>query len=164
MKAKLGIAAIALSLSASAMSEMYGSASYGLLETEAGTTDFDTPTLNLTFGATLNPNFALEGRLGFGVDDDTKGPFTVEIEDFIGIYAKPMLPISDVVTLYGLLGVAETSIDTNFGDDDDDDISYGLGLSAKLQNNVDLFAEYISLYDDDDIEVNGFNLGASLRF
>ena len=102
--------------------------------------------------------------MGFGVDEDTEGFAEVEIDDFLGLYIKPMLPISDAVTLYGLLGVAETTVDTNFGDEDDDDISYGLGVSAKLQHNLDLFAEYVSLYDDDDVEINGFNLGATLRF
>ncbi|WP_372777855.1 porin family protein [Litorivivens sp.] len=144
--------------------QLYGSASYGLLETEVGSTDFDTPTLNLAFGGKFNPNFALEGRLGFGVGDDSKNGVEVEIEDYIGIYAKPILPVSDVISVYGLLGLAETTVDTNFGDDDDDDISYGIGISARLNNGIDLFGEYISLYDDDNVEIGGINLGASMRF
>ncbi|MBB3045792.1 hypothetical protein FHR99_000028 [Litorivivens lipolytica] len=144
--------------------ELYGSASYGLVETEVGSVDFDTPTLNLAFGGKFNPNFALEGRLGFGVDDDTENGVEVEIDNFMAIYAKPMLPVSDVITLYGLLGLAETEIDTNFGNEDDDDISYGLGISARLNNGIDLFGEYVSLYDDDDVEISGINLGASMRF
>lgn len=164
MKKTIGIAAIAVSLSSGAMSELYGSASYGLLETEFGTTDFDTPTLNLAFGNTFNPNFALEGRVGFGVGDDSANGLEVEIEDYLAIYAKPMLPVSDVISLYGLLGIADTSVETNVGDDSDDDISYGVGLNAKLQNGIELFGEYVSLYDDSNVEVSGFNLGASMRF
>lgn len=156
---------IAASASAQqSQTQLYGSASYGLLETEVGSVDFDTPTLNLAFGGKFNPNFALEGRLGFGVDDDTENGVKVEIDNFMAIYAKPMLPVSDVITLYGLLGLAETEIDTNFGNEDDDDISYGVGLSARLNNGIDLFGEYVSLYDDDDVEISGINLGASMRF
>ena len=102
----------------SSQPQLYGSASYGLLETEVGSTDFDTPTLNLAFGGKFNP----------------------------------------------LLGLSETSIDTNFGDEDDDDFSYGIGISARLNNGIDLFGEYISLYDDDNVEIGGINLGASMRF
>lgn len=148
----------------SSQPQLYGSASYGLLETEVGSTDFDTPTLNLAFGGKFNPNFALEGRLGFGVGDDSENGFEVEIEDYLAIYAKPILPVSDVVSIYALLGLAETSIDTNFGDEDDDDFSYGIGISARLNNGIDLFGEYISLYDDDNVEIGGINLGASMRF
>lgn len=144
--------------------QLYGSASYGLLETEVGSVDFDTPTLNLAFGGKFNPNFALEGRLGFGVDEDTESGVEVEIDNFMAIYAKPMLPVSDVVTLYGLLGLAETELDTSVGSEDDDDISYGVGISARLNNGIDLFGEYVSLYDDDDVEISGINLGASMRF
>lgn len=144
--------------------QLYGSASYGLLETEVGSTDFDTPTLNLAFGGQFNRHFALEGRLGFGVDDDTENGLNVEIDDYLAVYAKGILPVSDVVSIYGLLGIAETTIDTNFGDEDDDDISYGIGMSARLNNGIDLFGEYISLYDDDNVEIGGINLGASMRF
>ena len=153
-----------LLLSGVVTAEGYGGISYGALETEFANRDFDTPTLNLALGNIFNPNFAVEGRLGLGVDDDTDRGIKAEIENYFAIYAKPMLPLSDVLTLYGLLGVAETTIDTNVGDDDDDDISYGFGLSAKTRQGFDLFVEYISLYDDDNVEVNGFNLGANMRF
>ena len=113
----------------SSQPQLYGSASYGLLETEVGSTDFDTPTLNLAFGGKFNPNFALEGRLGFGVGDDSENGFEVEIEDYLAIYAKPILPVSDVVSVYALLGLAESTIDTNFGDEDDDDF---IGLLVEL--------------------------------
>lgn len=164
MKKLITAATCGLLFSGALCAEGYGGLSYGALETEFGSRDFDTPTLNLALGNIFNPNFAIEGRLGFGVDDDTDNGIKAEIEDYFAIYAKPMLPLSDVLTLYGLLGIAETTIDTNVGDDDDDDISYGIGLSAKTRQGFDLFAEYITLYDDDNVEVSGFNLGANMRF
>lgn len=153
-----------LVLSGAAAADVYGGLSYGALETEFGSREFDTPTLNLAIGNVFNPNFAVEGRIGFGVDDDSDGGINAEIDDYLAVYAKPMLPLSDVLTLYGLLGVADTTVDTNFGDEDDDDISYGIGLSAKTRHNLDLFGEYVTLYDDDNVEITGFNLGANMRF
>ncbi len=164
MKKLLSAAACGLLLSGTALADIYGGLSYGALETEMGSRDFDTPTLNIAIGNTFNPNIAIEGRIGFGIDDDSDSGVKAEIEDYFAIYAKPMLPLSDVLTLYGLIGIAETTIDTNFGKGDDDDISYGIGLSAKIQNGVEIFGEYISLYDDKNIEVSGFNLGATMRF
>lgn len=143
---------------------LYGGLSYGFLETEFGSTDFDTPTLNFALGTEVSPHLAVEGRLGLGVDDDTNFGFNVEIDDYFALYLKPILPLSDTVSLYGLFGFAEITRETSFGDDDDNDFSYGFGASAKIAPQWDLFAEYISLYDDDDVEISGFNLGANLRF
>lgn len=143
---------------------LYGGLSYGFLDTEVGTTDFDTPTLNFALGIETSPNLAVEGRIGLGVGDDSHSGLKVEIDDYFALYVKPILPLSDTVSVYGLLGIAETTIETNFGDEDDNDFSYGFGISAKTSQQLDLFAEYVNLYDDRSVEISGFNLGANLRF
>ena len=164
MKKTLTAATLLGLMSGTAYGNLYGGLSYGFMETELGSADFDTPTLNFALGVEATPHLAVEGRLGLGVGDDGRSGVTVEIDDYFAVYVKPMLPLSDTVSLYGLLGVAETTVETNFGDDDDDDFSYGFGISAKTRQGLDLFAEYVSLYDDRNVEISGFNLGVNLRF
>ncbi len=164
MKKRVVAATCSLLLSGAASADLYGNASYGFTESEFANRDFDTPTLNLAIGNTFTPYIAAEARLGLGLGDDSDNGLRAEIEEYFAVYAKPTLPLNEVLTIYGLLGIAETSVDTNFGDEDDDDISYGIGLSAKTRHGVDLFGEYVSLYDDDSVEIKGFNLGASMRF
>lgn len=164
MKKILTAATLLGLMSGTAYGNLYGGLSYGFLETEFGSTDFDTPTLNFALGIETTPNLAVEGRLGLGVDDDSNSGFNVEIDDYFALYIKPILPLSNTVSLYGLLGFAETTIETNFGDEDDNDFSYGFGISAKTSQQLDLFAEYVNLYDDRNVEISGFNLGANLRF
>ncbi len=171
MRAK--IAAMTLGLLANpALAEVHGSVSYGFFETELEfanvSLDFDTPTLQLALGNSFNNYLSAEFRLGLAADKDSSFGLDLEISDYYALYVKPTLPVSDTLSAYLLLGVARTNLDSSVGDDDDDDVSYGVGFSANAGQGFDVFAEYVNLYDDSDsgvsVEIAGFNIGLAYTF
>ncbi len=168
MKKTIAAAGLSLFLTQVATAETYGSVSYALFETEIIGIDFDTPTLQFAVGNQFDDNWGVELRFGVGTDEDRAFGLDMEISQYYALYLKPTLPLANNVSLYALLGVANTEVDTSVGEDDDSDISYGFGIAAEVNPGVDLFGEYISLYDDTDdgisVEIKGFNIGVGLTF
>ncbi|MAY35250.1 MAG: hypothetical protein CMN84_04020 [Spongiibacteraceae bacterium] len=172
MKKAILAAGFGVFLAQAAVAKSYLGLSYAFFETELESggisVDFDTPTIQFALGHQFNENLGAEFRVGLGADEDSSFGLDVEISDYFALYLKPTLPLSDTLSLYALLGVAKTTVDTSFGDDDDSDISYGFGFSADANSEVSFFAEYVSLYDDSDdgvdVEINGFNLGVAFLF
>ncbi|MBY6019574.1 porin family protein [Ferrimonas balearica] len=124
----------------------------------------------LTFlgGYQFNPYLALEGRIGVGVTDDDltiwDETVSVEVDHYYAGYLVGTLPLTDWVSVYGLLGYAETKISASSGgnsaDESDNDLSYGLGLKMNASENAGFTLEYIELYDD----VSSLNLGFTYQF
>ena len=106
-------------------------------------------------GYKFNDYVAVEGRYWFGVDSE----FTVGSETFDqsidswGIYVKPMYPVTEEFNVYALLGYASSQYNNTtsarFHDATMDGFSWGLGASYAVSDNVDLFVDYVSLYNDD---------------
>lgn len=135
---------------------------------------FDTlnPTaVALRFGTEINPNFAVEGRAGFGVSADTIDIFGIdvdlEIDNFYGVYARGMWP-TGYVTPYALLGWTKGKVTASaFGASDsesDDDISYGLGIDMWATPKVAINLEYARLFEGDGYKVDGLSLGVAFKF
>jgi opacity protein-like surface antigen len=117
----------------------------------------------LQAGYKFNPYIAVEGRYWFDLDEDV---------DTWGIYAKPMYPVTDAIDIYALLGYA--SSDVNYIDADG--FSWGLGGAYAFTDNVAVFVDYTSMYDDDDTvayvggserldtEITSWNFGVTYTF
>ena len=81
---------------------------------EDGISETYEPTMLIgRFGRFLTPNFAIEGRLGTGLDDDTHNlpdfgnrDATLEIDSMFGIYGTAHLDIAKSSSIYGVLGVS----------------------------------------------------------
>jgi len=90
-----------------------------------------------------------------------------------GIYVKPMYPIGDF-SLYALLGYGEVILDDLVGGDAvEDGFQWGLGASYTFTEEISVFADYISLYDDtgfdyraklDDVDADVWMVGFSYNF
>lgn len=129
-------------------------------------------------GKELNPNLAIEGRLGIGLSDDSVGidlgiPVTVglDIDNFYGVYLKGRLPIG-TVTPYGLIGwtkgkltatVAGGGISVS-GSDSDSGVSYGLGVDFPVGKTTAINLEYAQLLKGDGYKINGISVGLAFRF
>ena len=125
-------------------------------------TDIDYNALMLQAGYEINPYIAFEFRYWFSVSDGdydlyTNNPYppvSGSYQDFNawGIYAKPMFPVTPDFSIYALLGLSGTQIDgqTNWNFDlvDDTSFSWGFGASYNVTQNIGLFVDYVSLYDD----------------
>ena len=143
-------------------------------------------TVLLQAGYQYNQYVAVEGRYWIGVGDlEQSGSLTNDLSgDYSawGIYVKPMYPVTEEFDVYGLLGYASTSLESDGGSYwDTDGFSWGLGAQYEVAENIILFADYVNLgmpdsfdftdgngvvYPDTDADINLYtiNVGVSYKF
>jgi len=133
----------------------------GNLELTDTLVDDDFGEILLQAGYKFNAYVAIEGRYWAGVNDgsflnpneDLKNAEIGMSIDSFGIYVKPMYPVTDAFDIYALLGYASADATIDKGNfdyvtDSIDGFSWGLGVAYSFNNNVSIFADYVSLYDD----------------
>ena len=132
--------------------------------------DFSSPMLQL--GYRINNNISVEGRLWTSIycENGTSGKEDDSEQTIFGVYVKPIYPIAKEMDIYALLGYAfinETS-PHDFFPLEEGSISWGVGASYDLKNNISIFADFTQFYqesiDEYDHVVDGFNIGISYRF
>jgi len=137
-------------------------------------------TLMLQAGYQYNAYIAFEGRYTFGFNSDYDPGKTTNLAnqydgDFSswGIYLKPSYPIGDL-SLYALLGYGGVLLDNlENGDAYESGFQWGLGASYAINDSFSLFADYVSLYNDegfdyraknDDIDADTWTVGITYKF
>ena len=119
-------------------------------------------------GYQINEFFAVEGRLGTGLDSDKLHGVKVDIENVYGAYLKAGIPTAVGLYPYAVLGATHGELKASargYSDTgDDDDISYGVGVDYWVVPNVSVGLEYMKYLDMDNYEVSGISLGANYRF
>ena len=130
-----------------------------------GSDDFSQ--IMLQAGYKFNSYVAVEGRYWIGLDDNTYtsnilGELTNEIDTW-GIYVKPMYPVTDAFDIYALLGYASADYQVSgsgytLDADAFDGFSWGIGADYSFTDNVSVFVDYVSLYDDTFVNNNGNNV------
>ena len=125
--------------------------------------------------------FAVEGRLGIGLSDDTvsvTGPdgfggtvtadVDVELDRLFGAYAAGYLPLGDVAAAYGLVGItnAKATVSANgFSDSDTDTgLGYGVGIEFYPTEEFGLNAEYMQYLDESGYDLSALSIGAKFLF
>jgi len=137
--------------------------------------------LMLQAGYQYNDYVALEGRASFGFSSDyepgitgnASGDFDEDISSW-GIYVKPMYPVTEAFDIYALLGYGGVQLgNLESGDAYEDGFQWGLGAQYAVTENILVFADYVSLYDDtgfdyraqlEDVDSDAWTLGVSYRF
>jgi opacity protein-like surface antigen len=135
----------------------------------------------LQAGYQYNEYVALEGRVSLGFNTDyepgntgnASGDYDDDISSW-GIYVKPMYPVTEAFDIYALLGYGGVQLDNlESGDAYEDGFQWGLGAQYAVTENVLVFADYVSLYDDtgfdyraqlEDVDSDAWTLGVSYRF
>ncbi len=151
-----------------------------VLNNDTTSEEFSSTTLMLQAGYQYNTYVALEGRYTFGFSTDYDqgttngmiGGYDGDISNW-GIYAKPMYPIGDF-SIYALLGYGGVMLsELNGGDAYESGFQWGLGASYAVSENISVFADYVSLYDDtgfdysaqdDEIDSDTWTFGMSYKF
>lgn len=122
--------------------------------------DWDYSDIMIQAGYKFNSYIAVEGRYWFGISDtNTFAGTDVDTSvDAWGIYVKPMYPVTDAFDIYALLGYGATDYQfdvvnsagwsKNFATDSDDGFSWGLGAAYSFSDNLAVFVDYVSIYDD----------------
>ena len=150
----------------------YVGGSYSTLETDI-VVEFDLAALVFNGGYQFNDYVAVEVRAGTGITDDDftgiGGSVDLELDYLYGVYTKIGVPTGTNVYPYVVLGYtkAELEVSSSIGlsaSDSDSDTSYGIGARFQVNDNVGVVVEYMNWYDDDDVEITGFNIGASYKF
>lgn len=125
--------------------------------------DVDYSGFMLQAGYKFNPYIAVEARYWDGGDeqlhmshpaghpdgDDHAVPSEF---DAWGIYLKPMYPVTEALDIYALLGWGEQNTVNHIYTPGDGSLSLGLGAAYSFTDNVSLFIDYVSIYDDTAIE------------
>ncbi len=140
--------------------------------------------ITLLAGYNFNQYVAIEGRFSKTIGDLSldlsSGGFNDGV-DFggdmsnIALYVKPMYT-SGRVTIYGLLGLGQVTLkDDSFSEDDSESsFQWGLGLSFKGGEHLNIYIDYTRFYEDtvgydDDISeidyiIDSFNFGLAYKF
>lgn len=138
---------------------------------ESGRGTANPTVIGLTLGKVINQNFAIEGRFGTGLTDDNVGgggPQGVEVDFFLGAYAKGILPISPRFSLYGLAGVTYGDLSASGPglrfSGSDADFSYGIGLDYLIGATTSVNVEWARLFNSSDYKLDALTVGLNFRY
>src|SRR5690606_41921080 len=97
----------------------------------------DLSSLAYKLGFTASPNLAVEARLGTGLTDDSINGTTYEIDNYVGVYTKLILPMNPQFAAYAIGGYSrvegKTYTRTSPGNNwTEHALSRGLGLDLHL--------------------------------
>ncbi|MBD3790505.1 MAG: porin family protein [Campylobacterales bacterium] len=127
------------------------------------TADGDNDGYMLQAGYQFNKYLAVEGRYWgatakmswtWSYEDGPTDSWSDDCGDISawGIYVKPMYPVTNELSVYGLLGYGNTSIgDDVYGDAklvDESGFQWGLGLSYAYDEHISFFVDYVQLAND----------------
>lgn len=183
MNAKILIAAVALVSSnavfaATNPGDVYAGASYSTMTAKESPFSLDFGVLNGFAGYQINDYLAVEGRVGVGIADESLDVFESSAVD-VGVdytaqaLVKGSYHFSDVVSAYGIAGVAKNKYSFSQGNQSnsssDTGLTYGVGVQFAISGNSALNLEYQKLPDmdmDDDagISVSALTVGYTYRF
>ncbi|MBD3791122.1 MAG: porin family protein [Campylobacterales bacterium] len=143
-----------------------------------GSSDADITAHSVLFkgGYNFNEYFGLEGRYTMSVGDLTldNGQETDIDGDMsnLGIYAKVMYPVMEELSVYGLLGYGQVTVD-NGAELSESGFQWGIGAEYAVTENIGLFVDYVNMYNDTgfdgelaghDVMVDAISVGATYKF
>lgn len=144
---------------------------------EAGVPEFNPTAVALKFGKNMSPSMAIEGRVGFGMSDDSGevciGGFgcadvDLEIDSLMGAYVRGIAPLSERARFYGLLGMTRGEITVGAGGESfsetETDLSYGVGAEFLMGESTGLNLEYLLAIDKDGVEVSSLTVGLVFHY
>ncbi len=160
----------------SAEGDSYLGIQYGIVTvSESGFPDFEPTALVGRYGKFTSDNIAVEGRLGFGLSDDTQDigigvDADIEIDHILGVYGAYYFGTSSSkVRAYGILGFTQGELTISapgFGSvsEDDSDISFGLGVNFAIGENGVINLEYMDYMEIEGTDITAIALGYNAAF
>ena len=167
MKSALKVAVIAVGLStfAATTAQAHIGPYAGAMISRAEIDHTDLSTLGYKLGFQASPNLAVEARLGTGLSDDSINGWNYEIDNYVGAYAKLILPMNAQFSVYAIGGYARAEGKTYTRTSPvnawtEHDFSAGLGLDMHLAPNMSASMEWMNLVEDVDL----LSFGVSFSF
>jgi hypothetical protein len=189
MKNKNMITLLATAMAFVASGTMAATEGSSYIGVQYGYGDYDeegiSETLNPTaligrFGYFFHPNFSVEGRLGFGLQDDTQFVSNVglngvdvrlDIDHVVGLYGTGHINLTDAISFYGVLGASSVKATASIPSfpaltvtDDESSVSYGVGANVGIGKSIALNVEYMRYLDKSSYDFDMIGLGATFSF
>lgn len=152
----------------------FGVSFYNVAYEEDGVPEVNPTALGFKVGNQVNPNFAIEGRFGIGLAEDSAVvfgiPVDVDVDNFFGVYVKGVAPLSDAFSIYGLLGYTRGELTASVPGTDisvtesDSDLSFGFGADIDVSRTVAVNLEWAKLFEGDGYEVTSTSVGLNFKF
>ena len=119
------------------------------------------------YGTYLLDNFAIEGRVGIGIANDTlvfSGlEVDVDVDYIVGVYALGHMNIAKGSSVYGLVGFTQAELTTSAlgisNTNDDNGVSVGVGANLGAFN-----IEYIQYLNESEYEFSALSFGFITHF
>lgn len=128
-----------------------------------GFDDIDNTYGLIRLGRHITSDITFDLRYGDGIGDDTLMGVDFSIDRIFGLYILYHLELSSTISIYGLIGYTEADLkaEANGGSlvEEDDDISYGIGLNI---GNINV--EFTQYLDGSDFEANAIGIGYNYYF
>ncbi|MGK0440718.1 MAG: hypothetical protein ACJA0N_000513 [Pseudohongiellaceae bacterium] len=123
-------------------------------------------------GMYILPQIGIEIYASKGIDDDSNAGLTTEFDYNTGIDIRLETPEQKRAKLFVTLGYSQTAISMSKQDSDfpgketfrSPSVGIGYEVRAGRDNNISILGKYTYFYDDDEIRISGFNLGAKYEF
>lgn len=120
--------------------------------------------IGLRFGRHVNANFAVELRGGIGIVDDDTGGVDLGLKHYAGLFAKGLIPVSDLFAAYGVIGYSTVKAEASFlgttVTDSDSGVSFGIGGMYHVGAMSSVHFEYVQLVED----IDAFKVGMTWNF
>lgn len=129
----------------------------------------DVTALVTGLGYAVFDGIAIEGRLGFGIGDDTvANGSTVELDNLYGVYLVGHLPLAETISLYAQGGVAraERTVSSNGMSlsTDAEGLSWAAGAAFQLSPALAIGVEYTQVLDESEMDLSGYSASVTLKF
>lgn len=123
-------------------------------------------------GVRFTPNFAIEGRIGVGLADDSTVylgvPVSLEIDNFLGGYARVMAPFGAGHDLYAIFGFTRGKLSASANNltvsETETDASYGFGVDVALGRGGAVRVEYLWVHDKPGYTLDALSIGYVASF
>lgn len=161
-------------------SPLYGELGYTFLKLKEEGTSTRNGAIRGIVGYAFHPNFAVEGMLGFAVNDDnetfvdpTIGPVNVKVkvQNSYGIFFKPKYSFNQV-EVFGRLGWTRSKVKVTASaggvsasaSDSDNDFAYGAGVNYNINPRTYVGLDYMRYFSKEGTKIDGVTLGVGYRF
>ena len=140
-----------------------GSITQTSLDVEDSSIDFDEDDTGAKIfaGWTFFKFFGLEAGY-YDMGNPENNQIKADITAF-GLSARGILPIGKHFELFAKAGYMAWDLESNVGDDDDEDLIYGAGAAWVFGEHFSIRGEY-EILDVDGADVDLYSLGAAFRF
>ncbi|TQV73661.1 porin family protein [Aliikangiella marina] len=164
MKLKLAALVVAATMSSSVLADSYFGVNYVDAKVDFGFADASPSAVMMKYGSYMGENFSLEGRLAFGLSDDTTFGVDIEVDQMLGLYGVYNFQPDGDFNPYVMIGYTDGEISADGVSGSESDFSFGLGADIAVGETSAINLEYATFLDKDGVEISGISAGFTWNF